>query len=63
MMKGTVAKDLFLSKGATCTPRREVQSCLSRTREVVCAFAEDRSVIDGRSGMRVVCTLRHCPYR
>jgi hypothetical protein len=40
MIKGTVAKDLFLSRSATCTPRREVQSCLSRTWEVVCAFAE-----------------------
>jgi benzodiazapine receptor len=38
MVRGTVAKDLFLSRSPTCTPRREVQSCLSRTWEIVCAF-------------------------
>jgi len=31
MIKGTVAKDLFLCRSATCIPRQEVQSCLSRT--------------------------------
>jgi NADPH-dependent 2,4-dienoyl-CoA reductase/sulfur reductase-like enzyme len=42
---------------------RSGPSYSSRKREVVCAFAEDRSVAGGRGGMRIVCSLRHRPCR